>query len=137
MKTFLQIWWSSASILQVKNAQDFKAILNTLPEGVEALIINASAPYCMHLLFYLTTRSLICLYLTTIVTMVDNIINDIHGSIGQCCLYYCRTLQNIVVLTTRGLIILYLTTRGLIFLFNDNSDNGRQLFYDIRLTMIL
>ena len=33
MKTFLQIWWSSASIQQVKNAQDFKAILNTLPEG--------------------------------------------------------------------------------------------------------
>ena len=85
----------------------------------------------------LTTRSLIILYLTTIVTMIDNIINDNHGSIGQCCLSDCRTLLNIVVLTTRSLIILYLTTRGLIFLFNDNSDNGRQLFYDIRLTMIL
>ena len=42
--------------------------------------------------------------------MVDNIINDNHGSIGQCCLSYCRTLSNIVVLTTRSLIILYLTT---------------------------
>ena len=58
----------------------------------------------------LITRSLIILYLTTIVTMIDNIIIDIHGSIGQCCLSYCRTLLNIVVLTTRGLIILYLTT---------------------------
>ena len=29
----------------------------------------------------LTTRSLIILYLTTIGTMVDNIINDNHGSI--------------------------------------------------------
>ena len=34
--------------------------------------------------FYLTTRGLIFFYLTTIVTMIDNIINDIHGSIGQC-----------------------------------------------------
>ena len=50
------------------------------------------------------------MYLTTIVTMVNNIINDNHGSIGQCCLSYCRTLLNIVVLTTRSLIILYLTT---------------------------
>ena len=31
MKTFLQIWWSSVLIPLVKNAQDFKAILNTLP----------------------------------------------------------------------------------------------------------
>ena len=35
MKTFLQIWWSSVSIPLVKNAQDFKAILNTLPDGVK------------------------------------------------------------------------------------------------------
>lgn len=28
------------------------------PKGAEALIINASAPYCLHLLFYLTTREL-------------------------------------------------------------------------------
>ena len=66
---------------------------------------------------YLTTRGLIILYLTTILTMVDNIINDNHVSIGQCCLSYCRTLLNIVVLTTRSLIILYLTTRGLICLY--------------------
>ena len=43
----------------------------------------------------LTTRSLIILYLTTIGTMVDNIINDNHGSIGQCCLSYCRALSTL------------------------------------------
>ena len=69
------------------------------------------------IILYLTTRGLIILYLTTIVTMIDYIINDNHGSIGQCSLSDCRTLLNIVVLTTRSLIILYLTTRGLIILY--------------------
>ena len=77
-------------------ARDFHPLDNAhaerTPKGAEALIINASAPYCMHLLFYLTTRDSIFLYLTTIVTMIDNIINDNHGSIGQCCLSYCQTL---------------------------------------------
>ena len=59
--------------------------------------------------------------------MVDNIINDNHGNIGQCCLSYCRTLLNIVVLTTRGLDNFVFNDKGLdMFVFNDNSDNGRQ-----------
>ena len=67
------------------------------------------------------------MYLTTIVTMIDNIINDNHGSIGQCCLSYCQTLYNIVVLTTRGLDNFVFNDKELdIFVFNDNSDNGRQ-----------
>ena len=66
----------------------------------------------------LTTRSLIFLYLTTIVTMVDNIINDTHASIGnvvcpivehcQHCRFNNKKLNN--------------------FVFNDNRDNGRPYF---------
>ena len=59
--------------------------------------------------------------------MIDYIINDNHGSIGQCCLSDCRTLLNIVVLTTRELDNFVFNNKELdIFVFNDNSDNGRQ-----------
>ena len=48
------------------------------------------------IILYLKTRSLIILYLTTIVTMVNNIINDNHGSIGNVAypiVEHCRTLS--------------------------------------------
>ena len=53
-------------------------------------------------------KGLILLYLTTIVTMIDNIINRVCN--GWYRFPYCWPLSNIVVLKTRGMIILYLTT---------------------------
>ena len=42
---------------------------------------------------------------------------------------HCRTLSNIVVLTTRGLDIFVFNDKGLDnFVFNNNSDNGRQYY---------
>ena len=95
-------------------ARDFHPLDNAhaerTPKGAEALIINASAPYCMHLLFYLTTRDSIFLYLTTIVTMVDNDFMIFMGALDNVAYHiveYCRTLS---FKQQGSLIILYLTT---------------------------
>ena len=64
------------------------------------------------------TRGLIILYLTTIVTMIDNFY-DIHECNIQSCISYCRPLSNIVVLKNKGLDN---------FVFNDNSDKDWQYY---------
>ena len=57
---------------------------------------------------------MIILYLTTIVTMIDNFY-DIHECNIQSCISYCRPLLNIVVLKNK---------RHGTFVFNDNIDNA-------------
>ena len=75
---------------------------------------NLASPivgHCQHCRY--KNRGLIILYLTTILTMIDNFY-DIHECNIQSCISYCRPLSNIVVLNNKGLDN---------FVFNDNTDN--------------
>ena len=55
--------------------------------------------------------------------MIDNIIIDSHGCIGQCCLSYCRTLSTLSF-KQQGAGYFVFNDKGLdFFVFNDNIDN--------------